>query len=124
VDCDPEALGLARENVDMLEEEGLIGRINESEDDGECGGCLGVEIVMAKVKYSPPKRNNFHGRGGAGGRGHRGGRGGRGKRGKGRGGNNTASPTLQNELLYSDPRNNDDDGIPLPSKVVDTVITK
>ncbi|KAL7543862.1 hypothetical protein ACHAXR_013231 [Thalassiosira sp. AJA248-18] len=121
VDCDPEALELARENVDMLEEEELIGRSSEVEE-GEEDGCLGVELVMAKVKYIPPKREK-QGRGG-GGRGHRGGRGGRGKKGKGRGGSNNAlSSTPQNDLLYSDPNSNDDDGIPLPSKVVDTVIT-
>ena len=113
VDCDPDALDLARENVDMLEEEELIGRSEDEE------GCLGVELIMAKVKYDPPKREK-QGRGG-GGRGHRGGRGGRGKGGKGRGNNVPSTP--QNDLLYSDPNNNDDDGIPLPSKVVDTVIT-
>ena len=103
VDCDPEALEMARENV------------------FECEGI--VELINAKVKYdSPSRKNNIHGRGG--GRGHRGGRGGRGKRGgKGRG-TNMASSAPANSTLYSDPNNNDaDDGIPLSSKIVDTVIT-
>ena len=105
VDCDPEALELARENVFQCECEGI------------------VELINAKVKYDPPKKNNILGRGG--GRGHRGGRN-RGKRGgKGRGGhNNIVSTTPANSTLYSDPNNNDaDDGIPLSSKLVDTVIT-
>jgi len=121
VDCDEEALGLARENVDMLEEEELIGRSNE--DDESDDGCLGVELIMAKVKYDPPKRNNMQGRGGKG-------RGGRGKKGKGRG--NTSAPGTSAlpgpSTLYNHPNSDDGiptpyDGIPLPSKIVDTVIT-
>lgn len=130
VDCDEEALGLARENVDMLEEEELIGRSSEGEGEELDDGCLGVEIIMAKVKYDPPKRNNMQGRG-SGGKGHRGGRGGRGKgRGKGRGNITTVSSTTEVDILYSNPCNNSDDGIPtpydgipFPSKMVDTVIT-
>lgn len=105
----------------MLEEEELIGRHSEEDaDEGdEEDGCLGVELIMAKVNYTPPKRNNNQGRGG--GRGNRGGaKGGRGKRGRGR--VNTASQH-DNSTLYNNPNNNDDDGIPLPSKIVDTVIT-
>ena len=42
VDCDADALELARENVEMLEEEELIGRHGDA-DEAE-GGCLGVEL--------------------------------------------------------------------------------
>ena len=121
VDCDADALELARENVEMLEEEELIGRNSEEGDADEAeGGCLGVELIMAKVNYKPPKRNNNQGRGG--GRGNRGGaKGGRGKR--GRGGRVDSAPQHDNSTLYNNPNNNDDDGIPLPSKIVDTVIT-
>jgi len=124
VDCDPGALEMARENVDRLEEEELIGRGGDDGEEGDEEGCVGVELVMAKVKYDPPKREK-QGRGGGGvGRGHRGGRGGLGRRqSKTRPGNDTVSSTPQNNLLYSHPNNNDDDGIPLPSKIVDTVIT-
>eukprot|EP00569_Conticribra_weissflogii_P008502 CAMPEP_0171369006 /NCGR_PEP_ID=MMETSP0879-20121228/7097_1 /TAXON_ID=67004 /ORGANISM="Thalassiosira weissflogii, Strain CCMP1336" /LENGTH=141 /DNA_ID=CAMNT_0011877269 /DNA_START=25 /DNA_END=446 /DNA_ORIENTATION=- len=51
VDCDPEAVELARENVDFLLEEELIGRGDEKGDDEE--GCRAVELIMAKVKYVP-----------------------------------------------------------------------
>ena len=127
VDCDADALELARENVEMLEEEELIGRHSEEGDADEGGGgeeeggCLGVELIMAKVNYQPPKRNNNQGRGG--GRGNRGGaKGGRGKRGRG-GRVNTAPQQHDTSTLYNNPNNNDDDGIPLPRKIVDTVIT-
>jgi len=141
VDCDEEALMLARENVDLLEEEELIGTRNSDDDDdddadggkeadGDKEDCAAVELIHAKVKYDPPRREK-QGRGGSG-RGHtRGGRGGRGKKGRGRGTNNhnymvsssSSATAPQNDLLYSHPNNNDDDGIPLPSKIVDTVIT-
>ena len=119
---------MARENVNLLKEEELIGRSSEDEEDDEEDVCLGVELLLAKVKYTPPKRNNMHGGGGRGrGRGHRGGRG---KKGRGRGNvksNNPTNPTAQdndNNTLYNYPNENDtDDGIPLPSKIVDTVIT-
>jgi len=111
----------------MLKEEELIGRSSE-EDDEEDDVCLGVELLLAKVKYTPPKRNNIHG-GGRGGRG-RGHRGGRGKKGRCRGNNktnNSSNPTAQDDsnTLYNNPNETDnlDDGIPLPSKIVDTVIT-
>ena len=117
MDCDSDALELARENLDMLVEEDLIGRSNEDEEGGR--GCLGVELIMAKVKYVPPKRRNNEG---GGGRGHRGGRGRRGKK-----GNDPAvltSSICQDDFLHDEPKHNVDDGIPLNSKIVDTVITK
>ena len=120
VDCDSDALDLARENVEMLEEEELIGSGSEDED----GCCMGVELIMAKLKYDPPKRSQRSG--GGGGRGGRGkGRGrGRGGGGRGRGSTSSSTPSQPNELLLSDPKlDNRDDGIPLPSKMVDTVIT-
>ncbi|KAL3808473.1 hypothetical protein ACHAXA_000886 [Cyclostephanos tholiformis] len=120
VDCDSEALELARENVDMLVEEDVIGRSTANE--GGAPGCLGVELIMAKVKHVPPKKRNNEGGGGRGHRGGRGGRGASGKKGK-HGGIFSASSTSQDDSLYVDPRENVDDGIPLNSKIVDTVIT-
>ena len=114
VDCDSDALELARENVEMLEEEELIGSASEDED----GCCMGVELIRAKLKYDPPKQKSAGG-GRGGGRGNKGrgrGRGGRGGRGRG-----SSQP---NEQLLLDPKiDTRDDGIPLPSKMVDTVIT-
>ena len=118
VDCDSDALDLARENVEMLEEEELIGSCSEDED----GCCMGVELIMAKLKYDPQKKNQ-NGGGGRGGKGRGRGRG-RGGGGRGKGGRGSASSTQPNELLLLDPKlDNRDDGIPLPSKMVDTVIT-
>ena len=115
VDCDSDALELARENVEMLEEEELIGSASEDED----GCCMGVELIRAKLKYDPPKQKNAGG-GRGGGRGNKGrGRG----RGGGRGGRGRGS-SQPNEQLLLDPKiDTRDDGIPLPSKMVDTVIT-
>ena len=115
VDCDSDALELARENVEMLEEEELIGSASEDED----GCCMGVELIRAKLKYDPPKQKSAGG-GRGGGRGNKGrGRG----RGGGRGGRGRGS-SQPNEQLLLDPKiDTRDDGIPLPSKMVDTVIT-
>ena len=109
----------------MLKEEELIGRRCEEDDEEEDDDdvCLGVELLLAKVKYTPPKRNNIHGGRGRG-RGHRGGRG---KKGRGRGNAKTNEPSTadDNNTLYNNPNeiDNADDGIPLSSKIVDTVIT-
>jgi len=109
VDCDSDALDLARENVEMLEEEELIGSGSEDSD----GCCMGVELIKAKLKYDPPTRNQG-GDGSRGGKGRGRGRGGRGRgRGAGRGSVTLTQPSTDNQ----------DDGIPLPSKMVDTVIT-
>lgn len=128
VDCDEDALQLARENVDMLEEEERIGRIREDDVEEE-EGCLGVELIKAKVKYNPPKRSNSKQGRGVGRGGHRGGRGGRGRKGRGgQGKNTTVAKPLEdddNNDLYNNPNSSDaDDGIPLPSNIVDMVITK
>jgi hypothetical protein len=121
VDCDSDALELARENLDMLVEKDLIGRSNEDEEGG-CG-CLGVELIMAKVNYVPPKRRNNEG---GGGRVHRGARCGRGGREKKEKDPEAVLPssTSQDGFLYAEPNDNMNDGIPLHSKIVDTVITK
>jgi hypothetical protein len=112
IDCDPEALAMARENVDMLLEEELVGRCSDEDE-----GCLGVELIMAKVKYYPQKRSD---KGSGAGRGHHGGRD---KKGKGRGSGNRSSAT-QDNVLECNLADDIDDGIPLSSKIVDTVITK
>lgn len=118
VDCDSDALELARENVEMLEEEELI-RVGSEDEDG-C--CMGIELIKAKLKYDPPKRNrcgDSGARSGGKGKGKGRGRGG-GGRGKGSG---SSSSTSSNEVLFDKTLVNPDDGIPLPSKIVDTVIT-
>ncbi len=121
MDCDSEALELARENVEMLVEDDVIGRNTDDEEGTPC--CLGAELIMAKVKHVPPKRRHNEGGDGRGHRCGRGGRGARGKKGKD-GGIFSASSTSQDDSLYDDPTDNVDDGIPLHSKIVDTVITK
>ena len=138
LDCDEDALALARRNVDYLMEEELL----LDDDDGY--SCC-VEMLRAKVRYVKDTKNDgagdkrgnrHHSRGGRG----RGGRGSirpRGRGNKARGGSNTQqSQQQQTQSLQSSatttcedqPNNkmldlNDDDGIPLPSKIVDTVIT-
>ena len=132
VDCDADALDMARENVTMLEDEGLVsfrrrrGGGNaaaddeDTDDDDGSNGCLGIELIMAKVKYIPPKRLNNVKSGGRGSRHQH-----HGIRGK-KGSTNTTTNdnncrySQNNELLSYD---NNDDGIALQSKIVDTVIT-
>lgn len=124
VDCDSDALELARENVEMLEEEELIGSCSSDDD----GCCMGVELIKARVNYNPPKRssqNTGGGRGGGKGKGRGGGRGSRGGRGRGGRGPSSSSQAQASGLLLDQNTDNQDDGdgIPLPSKMVDTVIT-
>mmetsp|Transcript_724 Transcript_724/g.1744 ORF Transcript_724/g.1744 Transcript_724/m.1744 type:complete len:317 (-) Transcript_724:34-984(-) len=119
LDCDSSALQLARDNVQMLEEEELIGSVGMSQ--GDCDDqtetcCRGVELIQAKVKYNRPRQAKTS-RGGRGGRGRGGGRG---RKGRGRGG---ASARPANDALYQNPLEDQDDGIPLPRNAVDTVIT-
>ena len=129
VDCDADALDMARENVTMLEDEGLVnsrrrrgGSEGDAADDEDgSNGCLGIELIMAKVKYAAPKRRNNVKSGGRGGR-HQHHRGGRGKKGSTNTTNDNNCCYSQNSELLSDDNNNDD-GIPLQSKIVDTVIT-
>ena len=146
VDCDLEALELARENLDALVEEELIGNGGE----GEGGGCcIGLELIAAKVKYVARGGKLQGGNSGAAGsgRGHRGGNfAGRGRKGRDRVGGGKArgrenpsreeSSTIStqakaqlissvppNDLLSCNPSIVNDDGLPFPSKIVDTVIT-
>ncbi|KAL7476727.1 hypothetical protein ACHAW6_002567 [Cyclotella cf. meneghiniana] len=106
IDCDHEALALAKENVDYLMEEELVGTsCSGAEGDG---GCMSVEIIAAKVKYLRQSGSGGGGRGG-----------GRGGRGRGR----AQKCGAKESTLSSRMDLNVDDGIPLPSKVVDTVIT-
>lgn len=116
IDCDHEALALAKENVDYLIEEELVGTsCSGAEGDG---GCMSVEIIAAKVKYLRQSGSGGGGRGG-----------GKGGRGWGRAQKCGAkrvlpkSQPLIESTLSSRMDLNVDDGIPLPSKVVDTVIT-
>ena len=111
IDCDPEAMSLARENVVMLLEEEVVGRSSEDEE-----GCIGVEFILAKVKYNPQKR--IHN--GSGGRGSLAGRD---KKGNSRG-KNFGSTTSHSKIIACNVTDDINDGIPLPSKIVDTVITK
>eukprot|EP00804_Cyclotella_cryptica_P016346 CCRYP_009910-RC/>CCRYP_009910-RC protein AED:0.08 eAED:0.08 QI:561/1/1/1/0.33/0/4/319/295 len=116
VDCDHDALALAKENVDYLIEEELVGT-SCSGVEGD-GGCMSVEIIAAKVKYVRPK--------GAGGGGRGGGKSGRGRGRSQKCGRTSILPKSESIVeapLSSQMSLNIDDGIPLPSKVVDTVIT-
>lgn len=109
LDCDDDALNLTRENVDYLVEEELLVR----DDEEECA-CV-VEVIGAKVEYVRPKGGTeSRGRDGRG-RGR-----GRSRNTKGRGGTNKpqTQPSMPKLVL-----NSMEDGIPLPPKVVDTVIT-
>jgi predicted RNA methylase len=133
VDCDADALDMARENVTMLEEEGLVNsrrrrggsegdaaEDEDADDDDGSNECLGIELILAKVKYIPPKRLNNVKSGGRGGRHQH--HGGRGKKGS------TNTTTNDSNCCYSQNSeflsyDNNDDGIALQSKIVDTVIT-
>jgi predicted RNA methylase len=107
LDCDEDALVLAKENLEYLEEKELVG--------SDEGGCLGLEIIRAKVKYVKPKGATCGGGRGKGGRG----RGhGRGSKGRGKSRQQLEENAQSNRLDLTI-----DDGIPLPSKMVDTVIT-
>jgi predicted RNA methylase len=95
VDCDPEALAVARENAESVELDDTI------------------HFVQAKVHTkSTPKQKSDH-RGGKG-------RGGKGSgRGKGVGGRGSQSSSNTKAILILD----DKDGIPLINNCVDTVLT-
>jgi predicted RNA methylase len=116
IDCDHEALALAKENVDYLMEEEFVGT-SCSGVEGD-GGCMSVEIIAAKVKYVRQRGSGGGGRGvGKSGRGR-----GRAQKCGGKGMLPKSQPLVESPLS----RRMDldvDDGIPLLSKVVDTVIT-
>jgi predicted RNA methylase len=100
VDCDEAALQLAIENVDDMEMDDKISFIL-------------AKVETGKTPTSNDKRGNSRG-GGRGGRG----RGGGGRQtGRGRGGPKPTAVAEPVELILSD-----DDGIPLRSKCVDTVL--
>jgi len=107
VDCDVGAMGIAMENVQSME-------ITDTENED----CCIVEFILAKVNHVAKKT-----RGGA----EMKGKGGRGGKGKGRssGPMPKQNHTLEQEPPISSPSQitAEDDGIPLLSGCVDTVIT-
>lgn len=98
VDCDEAALQLAIENVNDMEMDDKISFI-----------LAKIKTVTGKMPSSNTKRGNS--------RGGRGGRGGGRQMGRGRGGPKPTAVTEPIELILSD-----DDGVPLRSKCVDTVL--
>ncbi len=118
VDCDEEAIQIAKENVEAM---GLEEVDSDDTDDDELGGKNNVmiEFVLAEVKHTPKPTagDSSKGRGGKGGRGR-----GRGKsRGRGKGRGETMPRSIENMSLSND--NGDDDGLPIASNCVDTVLT-
>jgi predicted RNA methylase len=106
VDCDETALAIAQENMEAMG----IGEVNEDEDDED---FCAVEYLLAKINHVPRKDVSNSNKGGRGrGRG----------RGKGRGGRGAPTPS---SAPIEPPQNIGplDDGIPLASKCVDTVMT-
>ena len=110
VDCDEEAINIAKENVEEMGFE-LI-----DEDDEDDSPCV-FEFILAEVKHVPAVSTNVGGND----RRQRG-KGGRGKgRGKGRHGHH--QPQQQQNIIPLSLNENDDDGIPISSNCVDTVLT-
>lgn len=125
LDCDAEAMTVARNNVENLELEDKI------------------DFLLGKVKAPPFNNNNIHqgtsddkhvnngrgNRGKKGGRGGKQGRGSRGGRGRSRNNNNggsdsySSAPPPMPPITISNNGAGDDDGISLRAKCVDTVIT-
>lgn len=96
---------MARENVAMLEEEGLVNWTRGGGGDADntsSNGCLGIVLIMAKVKYiSPNQCNNVKSSGSGRGGCHQHHRGGRGKKGNTNTTNdNNCCHSLNIELLY------------------------
>ena len=121
VDCDDEAIRIAKENVDAMDLE--VGDNDGAEDgdidgDGE-GGCV-VEYILAELKHETRSKPSCN-RGGRGGRGNNKGRNHKGK-GRGRGGRSNHAAAAASPPIPP-PSDNDDDGIPLQSNIVDTVLT-
>lgn len=107
VDCDLDAMTIARDNVEAMEIEEF-----DEDDEERCS----VEFVLAKLKHIPRKESSSHSDN------HRGGRG-RG-RGKGRGGGRQYQ--MQTPAIPLDPPHQIgplQDGIPFLSNCVDTVMT-
>jgi hypothetical protein len=104
VDCDEDAMAIARENIEAM-------GIEEFDEDDE-SGCS-VEYVLAKLKFVARKDpNTSRSKGGRG-------------RGKGRGGGGRQSQISNRAVPISPPHQISpvDDGIPLASNCVDTVMT-
>ncbi len=122
VDCDEEAIDIVKENVKEMELEASCDEEEGEEDDDE-NKCV-FEFILAQVKHesnniesqNDTQRNRNQSRGKGGGKGRGKGRGGRG------GSANTSSHHVNPVTVKLD-SNNEDDGIPLPSNCVTTVMT-
>lgn len=118
VDCDEEAIEIVKENVKEMELEASCDEEEGEEDDDE-HGCV-FEFILAQVKHeiniesqkNNTQRNRNQSRGKGSGRG----------RGKGRGSANASSHHV-NPVTVTLDSSNEDDGIPLPSNCVTTVLT-
>lgn len=113
VDCDEEAIIIAKENVEEMGFEMI------DEDDEDDAPCV-FEFILAAVKHVPTATTKTRGND----RRQRG-KGGRGKgSGKGRYGNHHQQQQQQQQNTIAVSLNeNDDDGIPISSNCVDTVLT-
>lgn len=119
VDCDEEAIGIVKENVYEMGLEDPDDDVDSDDNESDGGACV-FEFVLAQVKHTTSSTSIGNG----GGRG-------RGKGGRGRGGRSSKgrrpslSPNLVTQTSNSDPKSlgNNDDGVPLPTNFVDTVIT-
>lgn len=110
VDCDEEAIQIAKENV---EEMGFEMTDEDDEDDVPCV----FEFILAAVRHEPTASSKTHGNDK-----RQRGKGGRGKgRGKGRCGNHQQQK--QKNTITVPLNEKDDDGIPISSNCVDTVLT-
>jgi len=118
VDCDETAIEVARNNLIAMD---IINDPDDSEDgyDDDDDACV-VDFLMAKLKHKS-KGNNSGGNNSRGGRGRGRGRG----RNKGRrGGRSSGSSSRASEPIDPPSRvSPTDDGVPLASNCVDTVMT-
>ncbi len=123
VDCDEDAIDIAKSNVEAMELE------LADEEDEDDGGCI-VEFVLAQLKHETigtggSGNTSGRGRGRGGGNKGRSGHKGRGRgnsRGGGRGGRAINHSAVSNPPPLP-PTDNDDDGIPIQSNIVTTVMT-
>jgi predicted RNA methylase len=142
VDCDENAMNVARENMEAMgigdwdgdiqqkkDDDDVDDEHDDDEEDDSCCFCCRVEYILAQVKHDVSSSTSKSGGGGhtrGGGRrgdkrrGGRGGGGGRNTNSKG-----SSSRGHRTSRTLESPRNIGplDDGIPLPSGCVDTVIT-
>ncbi len=108
VDCDEDAILIAKHNVEEMD-------LEDVDEDGD-GGCI-VDYILAELKHEVKIVDS----GGAAARGGRGGKGRGGRGGKGRGKGRTTQS--QKQVIIPPPSDTDDDGIPLQSNIVSTVLT-